>query len=97
MVVEGEYIKSNGSGFYENKTGVIWVRSVDREYQSVKKKPKMYMMFKSPNGHFKFVSGLFDTADNKTFSFDEKNEVGIKEFYRCQFLDEGILINRSVS
>jgi hypothetical protein len=95
MVVAGKYQKCTGSGFYENNLGVVWVRAVDRDYKNAKKKPKMYMMYKRGlDGNFRYISGLFATAEKKTYSFDEVNEVGVKNYYHCIFEDDSILICR---
>lgn len=64
------------------------LRVVDRQYQGVTKKP-VYYMSKVRGSKSEFISGLFPTKDPDTFSYDEKNNIGMKVFKVAIFKDQG--------
>ena len=79
------------SGFYENETGErIAIKPVNREYTGIKKKPVYFMSRYNPaTKKFDYISGLFRTKEEKVFSWDRKDELGIKILQVCQFTETG--------
>ena len=90
MTEKKEY-KRVSSGFYEDETGErIAVKPVNREYAGIKKKPVYFMSKYNPaTKKFDYMSGLFRTSEERVFSWDLKDELGIKILQVCQFSENG--------
>ena len=79
------------SGFYENESGEkLAVRPVNREYSANTKKPVYFLSrYNKKSKKFDYLSGMFHTNQDRTFSWDLKDELGIKVLQVCQFSENG--------
>jgi hypothetical protein len=79
------------SGFYESTNGEkIAVRPVNREYAGNTKKPVYFISrYNKTSKRFEYISGLFKTKQERTFSYDLKDDLGIKVLQVCQFSEGG--------
>lgn len=79
------------SGFYENEAGEkIQIRPVNREYAASTKKPVYFMSrYNKTSKKMDYVSGMFRTKQERLFSYDLKDELGIKVLQVCQFSKNG--------
>lgn len=82
-------LKRESAGFYRNieNDEMYCVRAVNREYPGVRKKPEYYLEKKTDTG-LKYLSGLFRLSDGE-YSFDIKDQYGVKILYKLKFLNEG--------
>jgi len=81
--------KRTGKGnFFESNENKYWLRPVDRDYPGRAKKPEYYLS-KIIGKETKFISGFFPTKNENVFSYDVKNQIGMKQFMIAQFLDAG--------
>ncbi len=75
------------AGFYENSKGNrIAVKAVNRDYTGRRKKPVYFMsQYNRQTKKFDYMSGLFSTREDRVFSWDIKDTLGIKTLQICQF------------
>ena len=79
------------AGFYENEAGErINIRPVNREYAGRVKKPVYFLSEYNPETkQFSYISGLFKTRQERIFSYDIKDQLGIKILQVCSFSEGG--------
>jgi hypothetical protein len=80
--------RTSKGNFFKSDKGEYWLRNVDRKYEGRRKKPVYYLSEITESGT-SFISGFFSTKDPSIFSFDVKNNVGMKEFMTAQFCEQG--------
>jgi hypothetical protein len=80
--------RTNKGNFFESEKGVYWLRNADREFKGVKNKP-LYYLSKKNGKELNFISGFFPTREETIFSYDVKNNVGMKQFMCAEFRDNG--------
>lgn len=64
------------------------LKPTNRAFDGVSKKPVYYLSAIS-NGKSTYLSGMFETGDNTTFSADYKDALGLKRIVLISFADEG--------
>jgi hypothetical protein len=76
------------NGVYLNDTGEVYrLLSVDREY--IKKKAPKYYLQAIKAGKAQYISGIFQTKKENIYSFDLKDEIGVKIYYQMIVTDQG--------
>ena len=75
-------LKKNEHGKYKGDGVEVWVRAVDRMYEG-KKRPVYYLDWKpdGAGGKYVYLSGLFETNNEKVFSGDVKDSVTGKRYF----------------
>jgi len=79
------------AGLYENETGDrLEVKAVNRQYAGRTKKPVYFLSRHNPTKKkFDYISGLFTTKQELVFSYDIKDQLGVKHLYTCEFSPGG--------
>lgn len=89
--MEKQYL-SIGPGIYAGENGEkLKITAVNRDYTGVQKKPVYYLQ-ELKNGKAHYISGLFPTKTPKIFSFDVKDELGIKKYFHIEINPEKIIL-----
>jgi hypothetical protein len=81
-------LKRAKTGVYLSEAGKVYrLLSVDRAY-SQKKAPVYYLQEINKN-KASYISGVFKTKQKGVYSFDLKDEIGVKVYYKLIVSDAG--------
>lgn len=64
-------------------------RRVNREFEQAKGLKPVYWLSRLVGGKSQYFSGVFPTANNRVFTADKRNEIGMKELFGLVFFEHG--------
>jgi hypothetical protein len=90
-MTEKKIYKRISAGMYQNETGdKLEVKAVNRQYSGTIKKPKYFLSrFNPSKKKFDYISGLFKTSKPLIFSYDIRDQLGVKYIHTCEFSPDG--------